>query len=76
MAASSKTTSVPRIKQEPGVNNVRISSESVLPTQRLTSLRLPRDLTLGGLNPGRVTKPNLNKKIYTPNLNVVRNKNT
>lgn len=33
---------------------------------RLGSLSLPRDLTLGG------TKTN--KKIYKPNLNVVRNK--
>jgi len=32
---------------------------------RLQSLRVPRDLSLGG------TKP---KKVYTPNLNVVRNK--
>lgn len=32
---------------------------------RLSSLRLPRDLSLGG------TKP---KKVYTPNLNVIRNK--
>lgn len=32
---------------------------------RLSSLRLPRDLSLGGSKP---------KKMYTPNLNVVRNK--
>lgn len=35
-------------------------------SQRLTSIKLPRDLSLGG------TK--LNKKVYKPNLNVVRNK--
>lgn len=33
---------------------------------RLTSLALPRDLSLGGSK---------QKKVYTPNLNVVRNKN-
>lgn len=36
-------------------------------TTRLPSLRLPRDLTLGG------TKQS--KKVFTPNLNAVRNKN-
>lgn len=34
--------------------------------QRLNSLRLPRDLTLGGL-----AKP---KKQFVPNLNITRNK--
>ncbi|XP_072766962.1 DNA-directed RNA polymerase III subunit RPC4 [Anoplolepis gracilipes] len=38
-------------------------------TQRLTSYRLPRDLTLGGN-----IKPERPKKVYTPNLNVQRNK--
>lgn len=33
---------------------------------RLGSLSLPRDLTLGGSR--------VNKKVYKPNLNVVRNK--
>lgn len=33
---------------------------------RLVSLRWPRDLSLGGNKP---------KKVYTPNLNVTRNKN-
>lgn len=33
--------------------------------KRLQSLKLPRDLTLGG------TKP---KKVFVPNLNVARNK--
>ncbi|CAH2095596.1 unnamed protein product [Euphydryas editha] len=37
------------------------------PLQRLASFKAPRDLTLGGLKP--------NKKIFTPNLNVTRNKN-
>ncbi|XP_023953972.2 DNA-directed RNA polymerase III subunit RPC4 isoform X2 [Bicyclus anynana] len=37
------------------------------PLQRLASLKPPRDLSLGGMKP--------NKKIFTPNLNVARNKN-
>lgn len=48
------------IKMEPGVPTT---------TQRLTSFRLPRDLTLGGNI--KTEKP---KKMYTPNLNVQRNK--
>ncbi|XP_011267620.1 uncharacterized protein LOC105258195 [Camponotus floridanus] len=38
-------------------------------TQRLTSYRLPRDLTLGGS-----VKPEKPKKVYVPNLNVQRTK--
>ncbi|XP_029159188.1 DNA-directed RNA polymerase III subunit RPC4 [Nylanderia fulva] len=38
-------------------------------TQRLTSYRLPRDLTLGGN-----IKPEKSKKVYIPNVNVQRNK--
>ncbi|KAJ0172055.1 hypothetical protein K1T71_012028 [Dendrolimus kikuchii] len=37
------------------------------PLQRLASLKPPRELTLGGVKP--------NKKVFTPNLNVARNKN-
>ncbi|XP_073959850.1 uncharacterized protein isoform X2 [Choristoneura fumiferana] len=37
------------------------------PQQRLASFKPPRDLTLGGVKP--------NKKVFTPNLNVARNKN-
>ncbi|CAH2233401.1 jg26247 [Pararge aegeria aegeria] len=37
------------------------------PLKRLASLKPPRDLSLGGMKP--------NKKIFTPNLNVARNKN-
>lgn len=48
------------IKMEPGLPTA---------TQRLTSFRLPRDLTLGGNV--KTEKP---KKVYTPNLNVQRNK--
>lgn len=43
--------------------------------ERLSSFRLPRDLTLGGINPARVVRNPTNKKVYTPNLNAVRNKN-
>lgn len=57
---------------------------STFRTERLSSIRLPRDLTLGGIPSPRSTtttanvRPNLvnNKKVYTPNLNAVRNKNT
>ncbi|CAH0678153.1 unnamed protein product [Spodoptera exigua] len=37
------------------------------PLQRLASFKPPRDLTLGGIK--------TNKKVFTPNLNVSRNKN-
>ncbi|XP_022815515.1 DNA-directed RNA polymerase III subunit RPC4 isoform X2 [Spodoptera litura] len=37
------------------------------PLQRLASFKPPRDLTLGGIK--------TNKKVFTPNLNVIRNKN-
>lgn len=37
------------------------------PLQRLSSFKSPRDLSLGGVKP--------NKKVFTPNLNVTRNKN-
>lgn len=63
-----------QIKREP------LTPDSKLYTsERLPSFRLPRDLTLGGV-PVRNTaaRPNLlqnNKKVYTPNLNAVRNKN-
>ncbi|CAK9802423.1 DNA-directed RNA polymerase III subunit RPC4 [Anthophora quadrimaculata] len=56
-------TSVPipvkSIKTEPGLST----------TTRLTSFRLPRDLTLGGNV--KTEKP---KKVYTPNLNAQRSK--
>lgn len=37
------------------------------PMQRLASFKPPRDLTLGGIK--------TSKKVFTPNLNVTRNKN-
>lgn len=57
LSLSERVTS---IKMEPGLPTT---------TQRLTSFRLPRDLTLGGNV--KTEKP---KKVYTPNLNVQRNK--
>lgn len=62
-----------QIKVEPGtsmpVTLRNIKTEPGLPTStsRLTSFRLPRDLTLGGNI--KTEKP---KKIYTPNLNAQR----
>lgn len=70
-SASSTSTSVPlservtSIKMEPGVPTTATTTT----TQRLTSFRLPRDLTLGGNV--KTEKP---KKVYTPNLNVQRKK--
>lgn len=95
MASSSKRSTASLLKQNDikqessrGVvsPHVRIKTEpnldcKALPTERLSSFRLPRDLTLGGLpTPRSLVRPNLgastaNKKIYTPNLNAVRNKN-
>ncbi|XP_024888452.1 DNA-directed RNA polymerase III subunit RPC4 [Temnothorax curvispinosus] len=59
-STSSLLERVTNIKMEPGLPTT---------TQRLTSYRLPRDLTLGGNI--KTEKP---KKVYTPNLNVQRNK--
>ncbi|XP_077274552.1 RNA polymerase III subunit C53 isoform X2 [Temnothorax americanus] len=73
-----------RVKMEPGtsvssepstssllerVTNIKMEPGLPTTTQRLTSYRLPRDLTLGGNI--KTEKP---KKVYTPNLNVQRNK--
>lgn len=56
------------------------TAEVPFPTERLASFRLPRDLTLGGrgLSATRGSAQRAaaaNKKVYTPNLNAVRNKN-
>lgn len=56
--------------------SVPIPTTATIKTERLTSFRVPRDLTLGGLANGRNVKPAANKKVYTPNLNAVRNKDT
>uniref|UniRef100_A0A0K8UI44 DNA-directed RNA polymerase III subunit RPC4 n=1 Tax=Bactrocera latifrons TaxID=174628 RepID=A0A0K8UI44_BACLA len=51
------------------------SSAATTPTlHKLTSLKPARDLTLGGR--GGNAGANAAKKVFTPNLNVVRNKNT
>lgn len=69
---------------DPSKKIIRIKSETnndskSFATERLSSFRLPRDLTLGGIPSARAsTRPNLisnNKKVYMPNLNAVRNKN-
>ncbi|XP_055642687.1 DNA-directed RNA polymerase III subunit RPC4 [Toxorhynchites rutilus septentrionalis] len=78
-----------KIKQEPGFKtrrgNATVSGTplpipqpiaTAVKSERLSSFRVPRDLTLGGLTNGRATKPVANKKVYTPNLNAVRNKDT
>ncbi|XP_043257373.1 DNA-directed RNA polymerase III subunit RPC4 isoform X2 [Colletes gigas] len=58
---TSMPVSIKNIKTEPGL--------STTTTTRLTSFRLPRDLTLGGNI--KTEKP---KKVYTPNLNAQRTK--
>ncbi|XP_063991979.1 DNA-directed RNA polymerase III subunit RPC4 [Diachasmimorpha longicaudata] len=55
-----------KVKMEPGTLNVTPASS----TTRLTSFRLPRDLTLGGA----IKNEKSSKKIYVPNINVQRNK--
>lgn len=66
---------LPQIKRE------ALPPDSKLYTsERLASFRKPRDLTLGGsLTKSPTVRPNLlqnNKKpVWTPNLNVTRNKN-
>lgn len=51
----------------PEDNSKKTNGLSSDPMQRLASLKPPRDLTLGGNK--------ANKKVFTPNLNVARNKN-
>lgn len=64
-----------QIKVEPGTSmpvpprNIKIEPGLSATTTRLTSFRLPRDLTLGGNI--KTEKP---KKVYTPNLNAQRTK--
>lgn len=60
-----------------------IKSEPVR-SQRLSGFKLPRDLSLGGAAPkvpkeprgGSAAAAAANKKVFTPNLNVTRNKAT
>ncbi|XP_033325784.2 RNA polymerase III subunit C53 [Megalopta genalis] len=64
-----------KIKVEPGtsmpapIRNIKIEPGLSTSTTRLTSFRLPRDLTLGGN-----IKTEKSKKVYTPNLNAQRTK--
>lgn len=66
---------LPKIKREP------LPPDSKLYTsERLASFQKPRDLTLGGsLMKVPTVRPNLlqniKKPVWTPNLNVARNKN-
>lgn len=82
MASGPNTSTVSQtfIKQEPGLNGIKIKEEPgglhQIRSDRLSSFKLPRDLTLGGLIPPKNAKNLNNKKVYTPNLNAVRNKNT
>lgn len=63
-----------RVKSE-----VTGTAETAFPTERLSSFRLPRDLTLGGMGLSATKLAQranaANKKVYTPNLNAVRNRN-
>lgn len=74
--SGSSNTALPsnvQIKVEPGTSmpvtlkNIKTEPGLSTSTTRLTSFRLPRDLTLGGNI--KTEKP---KKIYTPNLNAQR----
>lgn len=64
-----------KVKKETAPSDSKLNAST-----RLPSFRLPRDLTLGGMQmKNSMARPNLlqnNKKVYTPNLNAVRNKNT
>lgn len=58
--------------------NGKEAKDGGITSERLPSFRVPRDLTLGGMQlKGSAARPNLlnNKRVYTPNLNAVRNKN-
>lgn len=57
------------------LNGLSSSTESGSSTVHLKSFGLPRDLSLGGsLRGGR--GGSATKKVFMPNLNAVRNKNT
>lgn len=66
-SSESSVSSVSSVSER--VRNIKVEPGLPITTQRLTSFRLPRDLTLGGNI--KTEKP---KKVYTPNLNVQRNK--
>uniref|UniRef100_A0A7G3AIT3 Putative dna-directed rna polymerase iii subunit d n=1 Tax=Lutzomyia longipalpis TaxID=7200 RepID=A0A7G3AIT3_LUTLO len=77
MATSGGNSGVVKVKQEPGVITIKTEPglRTQMKTERLTSFKLPRDLTLGGPGPGRTSRGGATKKVYTPNLNAVRQKN-
>lgn len=58
------------IKNEP----MTLNGNAADSTFRLSSFSMPRDLTLGGAGRG-ARGGSANKKVFTPNLNVTRNKN-
>lgn len=66
--ADTKNNTTPAIKRE---NSVTTLMSNGIP--KLSSLTPARDLTLGGRGGGTTAT---NKKVFLPNLNVVRNKNT
>lgn len=70
---SNGTTPV-NIKKDPGAPNGLSSTLDTGSSVHLSSFSLPRDLSLGGSLRGRGGA--VNKKVFVPNLNAVRNKNT
>ncbi|XP_065359743.1 uncharacterized protein RpIIIC53 isoform X1 [Calliphora vicina] len=68
-AETNATTTVSTIKRESSSTTTIMSNG----TAKLSSLTPARDLTLGGRGGGAAAA---NKKVFLPNLNVVRNKNT
>lgn len=74
---SNGTTPV-NIKKDPGAPNGLSSSLETGSSVHLSSFSLPRDLSLGGsLRGGRGGGGGaVGKKVFVPNLNAVRNKNT
>lgn len=84
MASNNKPSPAPSLFKKANVPMMQVKKEALpvdsklYTTERLSSFRLPRDLTLGGLSVrNSVPRPNLvtsNKKVYIPNLNAVRNK--
>lgn len=69
-------------KSTPPASNGAVKTEpGTVRSQRLQSFKVPRDLSLGST--GKTTKDTArggaavaNKKVFTPNLNVTRNKST
>lgn len=69
MASNKQSSST----SKPGAADSTISG--AVKSERLASLRLPRDLTLGGGSQQRTRINPATNKTYVPNLNVTRNKN-